>query len=201
MYQWVFRIDGVFLGLRAILRERGAQPYRDREAALKSGRAEADADRQHDRAAHRRRRAATSASRPRGSGCAPTRSRTARPPPRTPATSSAVCTLAMRNGSVWKMPPSVVIPPVIEPRTTAEPRPSLLACVRQRLRPAHAHARPQRRREAHEQRRVRVRRDRGREDRRQRGHRAVDQAHQRRLDHAQARSRARARSLPGGSGG
>ena len=43
---------------------------------------------------------------------------------------------------MWKMPPSVVIPPVIEPRTTARAAPGLLAGVRQRLRPAHADAAP-----------------------------------------------------------
>src|SRR5205823_9775791 len=40
-----------------------------------------------------------------------------------PATTSACLTLEMRKGSVWKMLPSTVIPPVIDPRTTADPRP------------------------------------------------------------------------------
>ena len=40
-----------------------------------------------------------------------------------PATTNALWMLQMMKGSVWKMPPSIVMPPVIEPRTTAEPRP------------------------------------------------------------------------------
>ena len=40
-----------------------------------------------------------------------------------PATISALWTSGIRNGSVWNSPPSAVMPPVIDPRTTAEPRP------------------------------------------------------------------------------
>ena len=40
-----------------------------------------------------------------------------------PATTSAVWTSWIRNGSEWKTPPRVVIAPVTTPRTTAEPRP------------------------------------------------------------------------------
>ena len=89
------------------------------------------------------------------------------------------------NGSVWKRPPSAVMPPVIAPRTTAEPRPvcspvSDSASDQPMLTPG-----AERRREPDEQRRVRARGDRRREDRRERGDRAVDQPDERRLHDAQ----------------
>ena len=41
----------------------------------------------------------------------------------TPATTSAVWTSVITNGSEWKTPPNVVMAPVTTPRTTADPRP------------------------------------------------------------------------------
>ena len=83
------------------------------------------------------------------------------------------------------MLPSIVMPPVIVPRTTAEPRPVSSPVSEPRLRPAHADAGPERDPEAHHQGGVRVRGDGGGEDRRQRGDRAVDQADEPGLHDAQ----------------
>ena len=102
-----------------------------------------------------------------------------------PATTSALLTSAIRNGSEWKIPPIAVDSAGDHAPRESRPAAGLLARVRERLRHAHADAGPERRRDPDEERRVRARRDGRREDRRQRRDGPVDQADQRRLDDLQ----------------
>ena len=68
-----------------------------------------DADRQHDQRRRRSPRAARSASRPRGSVCAPRRSRTARPRPRSPPRAAPCGRWRSGTAACGRCPPSVVI--------------------------------------------------------------------------------------------
>ena len=61
-------------------------------------------------------------------------------PPRSPRSTIAVQKFAIRNGSVWPMPPSVVISPQMAPRIQRRAAPGQAAVVRQRFGEAHRDA-------------------------------------------------------------